>query len=69
MLLCCSVLQTCDGCRARLQQMCSKQLACHHWCYGARGSSACLPCLQEGCQQQVGMLNPLAMQRLVFRPS
>lgn len=44
--------QTCDDCRPRLRQMCSRQLPCHHWCCGVRGSSRCLPCLQAGCAQQ-----------------
>lgn len=46
-------VQACDDCRPRLRQMCSKQLPCHHWCCGVRGSSRCLPCLHAGCEQQV----------------
>lgn len=46
-------VQACDDCRPRLRQMCSRQLPCHHWCCGVRGSRRCLPCLQAGCEQQV----------------
>ena len=47
-----------EECLKIAEDCCTKQLACGHFCNGAKGEKTCLPCLQPECIQKYNEKNP-----------